>query len=230
MNVNSAPIDNSTESPKHKEFSKIRKVIIAEVILLIIFSFSFYKVVNENSKPENIALNFVRNINERVWNHLYDILLLSEDQFVSKDMLVKEISAGKSVKGRNYRVSDSESYYRDTTMMVWIDFMLETGEMETIEVNMGKEEEKKFGFINQWKVIPEFLVYDFELNVPLGAKGFVGGTELNDTYLYSEDDYNTVYSIPALFMENMRFRSGLILWRIIIIIFIQKMDTSHLTL
>lgn len=183
-----------------KPVSKVRKLILAELLLLAVVCFSFYKLGMASTSPQRVALEFVQNVNDKDWNAIYDRLWIMEDKFTSREMMVKGLPSGDPVKAKNYSISDIEISENGKGTVVWVDFMVPgMSESTSIPVSLVKDEEKRFFLFDTWKVVPDFMAYDYEVKVPKGSKVTLGGILLDDSYLVEKDDYISYYSIPAIF-------------------------------
>ena len=183
-----------------KSMSKLRKFILVELILLVAVCFGFYKMGMLNTSPERVAKEFVMDMNERNWSSLYDRLWIMEEKFTSKEMLGKGFPKGDPVPAKNYSISETDISENRNAATVWVEFMVPgRGESSMIGVSLVKDEEKRFFLFDTWKVVPDFMVYDYSLEVPKGAKVTLGGVELDASYKVDEDDALSYYNIPAVF-------------------------------
>ena len=82
----------TNEAPKQKSggflkgFSdRSKKIVIAEIALLIVLVAAFFYIGNRKSSPESAANQFVKDYNDKKWSKVYESYNLTEDTFINAE-------------------------------------------------------------------------------------------------------------------------------------------------
>ena len=65
---------------------KVKKIIIAEIAVLVVLIAAFFYLGNKKSSPESAANQFVKDYNSQRWSKIYDLYNFEEDTFIKKPM------------------------------------------------------------------------------------------------------------------------------------------------
>ena len=65
---------------------KAKKIIIAEIAVLVVLIAAFFYLGNKKSSPESAANQFVKDYNSQRWSKIYDLYNFEEDTFIKKPM------------------------------------------------------------------------------------------------------------------------------------------------
>lgn len=77
---------------------------------------------------------------------------------------------------------------------------LKSSDADTKDIKVSRQSEKKWGFIPQWKVVPEGLLYeDMTVYVPNGASVKLNGIALDEYKKESEPGLSDNYVLPEIF-------------------------------
>ena len=86
----------TNEAPKQKSggflngFSdRSKKIVIAEIALLIVLVAAFFYIGNRKSSPESAANQFVKDYNDKKWSKVYESYNLTEDTFINAEAFEK---------------------------------------------------------------------------------------------------------------------------------------------
>lgn len=128
---------------------------------------------------------------------------LTKEEFTAAAQARKySLYAGYQLEKENSRTDENGSEYEDYR----ISFVNSDGEEQlSEEIAVRKQEEKKFFFFDQWKVLPDHcMVKDFTIQVPAGSAVTVGGERL-DASLIREDEDNAsdTYVVPSILPETV---------------------------
>lgn len=185
---------------KKKPRSGIRRFILIELVVLALVGFGFYKLSEVITNPEEIAYRYIVDVHNRNWNNLYNNLSLPNSDFINKEMLVKGNPSTDSMSVENYTISDIEFSSDKRKAMVTIDYNL-PGVVKSMstEVNLIKQTKKKYLIFDSWKVVPEFVVTDYEVKVPTNSQVTIGDVTLNPNLIKNQNADFTYYQIPLIF-------------------------------
>ena len=191
---------DQVQIPKKKSASGIKKLVLIELVVLALVGFGFYKVSEVITNPEEIAYRYIVDVHNRNWTNLYNNLSLPKSDFINKDMLVKGNPSTDSMSVENYTISDIEFSSDNRNAVVTIDYNL-PGVVKSMstEVNLIKQSKKKYLIFDSWKVVPEFVVSDYEVKVPTNSQVTIGGVALNTNLIKNQDAEFTYYEIPLIF-------------------------------
>ena len=168
--------------------------------MLALVGFGFYKLSEVITNPEKIAYRYIVDVHNRNWNNLYNNLSLPSSDFINKEMLVKGNPSTDSMSVENYTISDIEFSSDKRNAVVTIDYNL-PGVLKSMstEVNLIKQSKKKYLIFDSWKVVPEFVVADYEVKVPTNSQVTIGGVALYSNLIKNQDAEFTYYEIPLIF-------------------------------
>lgn len=62
---------------------KAKKIIIAEIAVLVVLIAAFFYLGNKKSSPESAANQFVKDYNSQRWSKIYDLYNFEEDTFIN---------------------------------------------------------------------------------------------------------------------------------------------------
>ena len=86
----------TNEAPKQKSggflkgFSdRSKKIVIAEIALLIVLVAAFFYIGNRKSSPESAANQFVKDYNDKNWSKVYESYNLTEGTFINAEAFEK---------------------------------------------------------------------------------------------------------------------------------------------
>ena len=177
-----------------------KKFILIELVVLALVGFGFYKLSEVITNPEKIAYRYIVDVHNRNWNNLYNNLSLPSSDFINKEMLVKGNPSTDSMSVENYTISDIEFSSDKRNAVVTIDYNL-PGVLKSMstEVNLIKQSKKKYLIFDSWKVVPEFVVADYEVKVPTNSQVTIGGVALYSNLIKNQDAEFTYYEIPLIF-------------------------------
>ncbi len=200
VNVTSAEpviVTNKSKSSKNKN------MIITLLSLVVIFGGTYYYLNNYVYSPQIVADEFMRVLEDGNYEDLYDLLIDSDSEFVSKDKFEEAFedygdSMIDSFEFEKTKIDDDEAtvYYE----------VKYDGDKEDVELELVANS-KIFFIFNKWTVDDDlfsFIVEDYEIKVPKDSKISLDGTKIDDKYLDDKesDDENDVYVIPELLATN----------------------------
>ena len=64
---------------------KAKKIIIAEIAVLVVLIAAFFYLGNKKSSPESAANQFVKDYNSQRWSKIYDLYNFEEDTFINQE-------------------------------------------------------------------------------------------------------------------------------------------------
>ena len=76
--------------------SKAKKIVIAEVAVLVVLIAAFFYIGNSKSSPEAAANQFVKDYNNKKWSNIYDKFNLSEDTFINEEAFEKTMDQNET--------------------------------------------------------------------------------------------------------------------------------------
>ncbi len=196
-----------TPKEPRKPMSKKTKIglIVGGVVLVVLVA--GYMVLSNQYSPNTVALEYVDAVIHQDANRLYSYLNLGSDTtFVSKDKFVEhaEESKGEDLDVAGCTVTNVRYGSTNTNATVTVKCALrETGEEDSINVKLVKDG-KALLLFDQWKVAldtDDYVVKDYEMKVPKGAKISIDGVDVADKYLDKKDSTESqdVYKIPVIF-------------------------------
>lgn len=124
---------------------KAKKIIIAQIIILVALIGAFFYLGNRSSKPEAAANQFVKDYNNKKWSKIYDAYDFdsSENKFLTRDAFVEtmEQSDTDTLSGA------VGGYFRDGEYV----YRIKKG-ASSITVNVAKSAKKFFFFFDKYEV------------------------------------------------------------------------------
>lgn len=175
------PKDGGTFSPKAK------KIIIAQIVVLVALIAAFIYLGTRSSKPISAANQFVKNYNNKNWSKVYDAYHFEEDTFINEDTFKATMDQSDtetlSSPVGGY-ISNGEYVYR-----------IRKGS-NYITVTVGRSAEKSFFFFDKYEVtsVSDSSVSFRMVTVPniSGATLKIDGVKAENT---SDNDDATSYSV-----------------------------------
>ena len=198
---------NQSQVVKKKPWSGIRKLIYVELAILFLVGIGFYNVGKIITSPEKIAYRYLVNVHNRNWNEVYGNLSLPQTDFINKEMLLKGNPSSEAISIENYFISDLQLGNNGNSALVTLDYVF-PGKLDRMytQVNLIKQAKKKFLIFDSWKIVPEFVVNDYEIMVPISSRVTLGGIILESNLIYNEDEYFAYYRIPMIFVGNYEIK------------------------
>jgi uncharacterized membrane protein YvbJ len=189
----------------HKR-SKMRKIIIGEIILFLLLLLSFYMAAKKMYGPEKTAENHFLRVMNGNWGDVYEDLDITKSAFLSKERFVNSHKNASSMEYNTYRVNKAYHKKGSFGTSVTISYRLKGGAKdENYVVTLNKQGDKKYFLFDSWKVEPSaFICKDYKITVPLGVKVVLDGTELNSNYITSKDTAFNTYEIPEIFYGDYK--------------------------
>lgn len=183
---------------KKKTWSKGKKIIALELVILALAVFGFYKLGSEYYSLESTAVEYLRDVHGENYSSAYHRLRVGENPFLSLEMFHKVASEWSDPSAVGFKASQTESLGSDE-YAVLVDITYESGDVYPYQIELVKEDKKAFLIFDQWKVEPTFLVYNYQVEVPYGTKVSLNGISLDSKYVSDENEYRTLYVIPEIF-------------------------------
>lgn len=193
------------EKPK-KVLNKKNKLLIIIAVVLIVILFGSYKIVSGLTSPKNIAKKYISAVVNNDSDKLYKYLGIDGDKtFVTKNSFKKIIESNKNDID-NYSITDVEYGEGKLTAKVRFSYTIKSSNGEKHDtVSLTKQKGKKYLFFDNWKISnslsSNFILKDFIINAPKGAKLVFNDVDVSDKYLdknkSSKDE--DVYVLPQVF-------------------------------
>ena len=181
----------------------VRKFILVELVVLALVGFGFYTLSQVITNPKEIAYRYIVDVHNRNWNNLYNSLSLPKSEFINKEMLMKGNPSTDSMDVENYTISDIEFSPDRHKASVTIDYNLPgVVNSSSTQVNLIKQAKKKYLIFDSWKIVPEFVVADYEVKVPTNSQVTLGGVALEPSLIKDQNVEFTYYQIPMVFDGN----------------------------
>ena len=99
---------------------KAKKIIIAEIAVLVVLIAAFFYLGNKKSSPESAANQFVKDYNSQRWSKIYDLYNFEEDTFINQEAYEQtmEQSETKTLSGiwnlcRTVHLPDEKRFRHD---------------------------------------------------------------------------------------------------------------------
>lgn len=199
--------ENRSQIVKKKPRSGIRKFIYVELVILVLVGFGFYNLGKIITSPDKIAYRYLVNVHNQNWNEVYSNLSLPQTDFINKEMLLKGNPTTDAVVVENYSITDLQLDYDGNSALVTLDYVL-PGKVDSMytQVNLIKQAKKKFLIFDSWKIVPEFVVTDYEITVPSNSRVSLGGVILKSSLISNQDEFFTSYLIPMVFVGNYEIK------------------------
>ena len=192
---NKTNTNSSIVKKPRQPMSKINKIIVGLVIIVIAILGVLYKIGSDITNPKTIANNYIKATVNQDGDKLYKYLEIEgDDTFISKDIF-KELlknSNTDSKKVENYKITEVQYSDEKLTATVKFTYTVEGSTSEkTSSVNLSKQKNKKFLIFDNWKVkdtsISSVTVENYKIKVTKGSKVTFAGVELNDKYLDKDE-------------------------------------------
>ena len=189
--------------PNEKKPFKVNKLVVATIILAVVFvaSIAAFVTIGKNTySAKKVATDYFNAIKNCDWDTAYDMMDISESEFINKDLFIKAMSDYTSDEEiTKYMVSVQES---DIEAVATVTYRVK-GEDYNDDYNfvMNRQNKKNFLIFDSWKVSPKtFISKNIQVAVPNGAELYMDGKAVDESYISDEsDDYTTYYVIPKLF-------------------------------
>lgn len=131
-----------------KDFSdKSKKIVIAEIAVLVVLIAAFFYIGNRNSSPEAAANQFVKDYNNKKWSKIYDCYNLTEDTFINAEAFEKTMDQSET-KTLSAPTGGYVNYGNYAGQYV---YQAKKGSDE-VEIHVAKSAKKKFLFFDKYEV------------------------------------------------------------------------------
>lgn len=168
---------------------KAKKIIIAQIIILIALIGAFFYLGTRSSKPEAAANQFVKDYNDKKWSKIYDAYDFDggDNKFLTRDAFVKtmEQSDTDTLSGT------VGGYFRDGEYV----YRIKKG-ASSITVNVAKSAKKSFFFFDKYEVtgVSDSISLTQSVSLPnvSGVTMKIDGIEAENT---STDQYASSYQV-----------------------------------
>ena len=165
--------------------SKGMKILLAEIAILVVVIFAFYKIGEKQFGPETIADQYFTAESKGDWNMVYEMMDLPDSAMLTKEMFLY-ISAESKLKDiTNYTVAEVGigAMNKDAIIRQFQCEYMASGEnsMSTEEIQLVKQQDKKWLFFDNWKVSPNNnLVEDYKITIPNDATATINGIDIEE--------------------------------------------------
>lgn len=132
-----------------KEFSdQAKKIIIAEVAVLVVLIAAFIYLGNRNSSPASAANQYVKDYNNKKWSKIYEYYNLDHDTFINAEAFEKTMDQNET-KTLSAPTGGYVSYGSYAGQYV---YQAKRGSDE-VEIHVAKSAKKNFFFFDKYEVI-----------------------------------------------------------------------------
>lgn len=174
-------------------------VTIAEAVLVIVAIVVFALVGKSTYSYEKVAKSYFDALVAGDWETAYELIDVTDSEFINKEMFAIAHADDVGLDINKSKVLGSYG----TEMMATVTIQYsekETGEVQTLEINLSKQAKNNFLFFDKWKVSSaQYIAKDYEVSVPSGATLFLDGKEVPSSMISNEGSYSTQYVIPKVF-------------------------------
>lgn len=149
--------ENPKQAPETKKKTerftgKDKKIVIAEIAVLVILVAAFFYFGSRSSSPQSAANQFVKDYNNKNWSKVYDSFNYDEDTFINEETFEKTMDQSEtktlSAPTGGY-TSNSGMYAGQYT------FLAKKGN-DTITIRVAKSAKKNFLFFDKYEVVSAF--------------------------------------------------------------------------
>lgn len=191
-----------------KARSKRKKIILAEIFIVIVIAAGWYFAAQQVTKPQRIAENYFKAVMNADWETVYASSGFPDSEFLSKEQFLNTNAGKKPLTLANYKSKTGTGSFGtedSLTGTVSIEYYLD-GEAspKSYDITLIRQKEKALLFFPKWEISPEeWIAEGFKLHVSKGAAATVDGMLLNESYIDREIRLlhnNDVYRIPKLFV------------------------------
>lgn len=127
--------------------SKAKKIVIAEVAVLVVLIAAFFYIGNSKSSPEAAANQFVKDYNNKKWSNIYDKFNLSEDTFINEEAFEKTMDQNET----KTLSTPTGGYVNYGTYAGQYVYQAKKGSDE-VEIHIAKSAKKNFLFFDKYEV------------------------------------------------------------------------------
>lgn len=208
-----------SKTVENKVGKKNVKPLIIVCIILVVALIGGYKVLESKASPAVIAEEYVKAIENKDYDKLYEMAAFSGDTtFISKDNFKRVFDETfKEAPFSNYVIDKNVSYTNgNLTALVGVNFTGTSNNNSEAVISLSKEKGKKYVFFDNWKIEnPAYLlnysvIKDYKIEAPAGSKVTYDGVELADTYIVTDEKEVSkenaismnVYKLPQVFAEE----------------------------
>ena len=126
---------------------KAKKIIIAEIAVLVVLIAAFFYLGNKKSSPESAANQFVKDYNSQRWSKIYDLYNFEEDTFINQEAYEQtmEQSETKTLSAPTGGYTEYGTYAGQ--------YIYQTKKgSDTITIHVAKSAKKNFLFFDKYEV------------------------------------------------------------------------------
>ena len=131
--------------------SKAKKIVIAEVAVLVVLIAAFFYIGNSKSSPEAAANQFVKDYNNKKWSNIYDKFNLSEDTFINEEAFEKTMDQNET----KTLSTPTGGYVNYGTYAGQYVYQAKKGSDE-VEIHIAKSAKKNFLFFDKYVHLQEY--------------------------------------------------------------------------
>lgn len=196
------------QSPQLAPMPKAKKILIAEVIILILVAIGVFQLGTKLTSPQTIAENYFEAETEGDLTKLYSMFDLPASPLLTYDLFELTMQEDGLKNVTNYKVTEDKGDFDVSEDAIVKNFSCEyiaSGESapRTEQISLVKQKEKKWLFFDQWRVSPGNIVNDFQIIAPSAATVKMNGMNLAEIAIHAEEDEyspgNTTYMLPSVF-------------------------------
>lgn len=214
---NNKPKENKKKE-KIKKLSKKQKILTIIICVIALVLLVLYKVGENITSPDTIVKNYIKAINNRDYNILYETANYKGDKtFINKDNYKKILdkSLNDDIKINNYKVKEVTYEDDGLTAKVTTTITITNGrntETEEVTFKLNKQSDKKYLIFDNWtlnnqNLITINVIENYDINVPKGSEVTYNDVKLTKEYLNNKDNKlgNTdTYTIPQVFSASSK--------------------------
>lgn len=132
---------------KEKLSAKARKIVIAEVAVLVVLIAAFFYIGKKSSSPESAANQFVKDYNNKKWTKVYDLYNLEEDTFINAEAFEQTMNQSET----KTLTTPTGGYVNYGTYAGQYTYETKRG-ADTIVLHVAKSAKKNFLFFDKYEV------------------------------------------------------------------------------
>lgn len=188
--------------PKEKKPFRVNKLVVATSIMAVVFIASvvvFVVIGNNTYSAKAVASDYFKAVHNNDWDTAYDMLDISESEFINKDLYIKAMSDKADARVSKYavKITDENSVEANASVVYRATGTDGSG---TDEFTLNRQKGRQFLLFKSWKVSSSSVIAkDFQISVPKGAELYMDGELVDESYISDDDGYNVSYIIPKLF-------------------------------